>query len=787
MSNEASPLPMTRSNIFQAITKLIVALWVFSAPIIIHILVILAFCFLPQGRDVVSCASESWTQILTSGLSIVFWSYVTWYSSRLMAYARDDIYQSEEMELGDRHKGLIRPLWLLIPRLLGYSCYTIAIVMILRMSRLFEYDDSKVLLIAILACIITSLFLFFAFAKRIENLKWNFSKNYRKHITGCLAAYVIIIVLPALNKRFFEDALLQGIIVTCVCLFTGQVLFLFILSHRQEWMTAMKKHQLENKRNRALTDQNKSNSLNRLKRILLKLNIRILLLVTGKKHRLLDKYAISQEARFLYYYNILALICIVVFILAFSYPGLARAIGSLAIVIIGLSLILGLCNIILIVSIQKKVKIFAFLLVISFVFGFFLEPHKIKLMNLESNQYDQRQTVKEYLTAWIKQHESDFATGKNVPMYFVMSNGGASRSGYWAANVLNELDSITERKFSKHLFCLSGASGGSVGNAAYFAQLFNYNTTKNPNKKEEAQNYLGADFLSFTAAKMLGPDIINMIFSAPFNDRAFGLQRSMQEVKGSKELSNAFASPFSKYVRTKNDQSQLPILFINSTRMQDGKPAVYSTIAMHKDYTERLDMCSEMPTDKDVSLAAAVINGARFPYVSPAGALKDKNGKYQYYVDGGYFDNSGAGITHELLQEVLRLLETDTSFEGKRNQIVMRVIHITNSEWSSLGYGGNLKKATTLKNDIAAPLVTIFGSYSMQTSVNDKRLENFLSRSQKHKDQTYLSIHLLKDGEDGKNFTMNWVISDYIRKKMDERLKEKSFTEAAEVIKSDFK
>jgi len=32
---------------------------------------------------------------------------------------------------------------------------------------------------------------------------------------------------------------------------------------------------------------------------------------------------------------------------------------------------------------------------------------------------------------------------------------------------------MTNGKFDEHLFCLSGASGGSVGNGTYFALLYN--------------------------------------------------------------------------------------------------------------------------------------------------------------------------------------------------------------------------------------------------------------------------------------------------------------------------
>ena len=60
---------------------------------------------------------------------------------------------------------------------------------------------------------------------------------------------------------------------------------------------------------------------------------------------------------------------------------------------------------------------------------------------------------------------------KKFPIFFVMANGGASRSGYWTASVLSKLEDETRGDFSKNLFCLSGASGGSIGNGTFFSLL----------------------------------------------------------------------------------------------------------------------------------------------------------------------------------------------------------------------------------------------------------------------------------------------------------------------------
>ncbi|MFN0031280.1 MAG: hypothetical protein ACKVOR_03875, partial [Flavobacteriales bacterium] len=278
----------------------------------------------------------------------------------------------------------------------------------------------------------------------------------------------------------------------------------------------------------------------------------------------------------------------------------------------------------------------------------------------------------------------------------------------------------------------------------------------------------------------------NFVFSGfHFNDRARGLQQGMQQTDASPALSNAMAQNFSSYITRQGNASPLPILFVNSTRMQDGKPGVFSTIKLHSLKTERIDICAQMNNKQDVTLACAVVNGARFPYLSPAGAMCDTSGHWQYFVDGGYFDNSGAGIVHELLHEVLGLMETP-EYADIKQRVVIRVVHITNSEWGPGIEQGRLHHVNTMKNDLAAPFITLLGSYSMQTSVNDFRLKNYV---QDHEGATdvYLKIPLLKEGESGEAFTMNWVISKHVRDKMDSRLDSAGFSTASQVIKKDFR
>ena len=148
------------------------------------------------------------------------------------------------------------------------------------------------------------------------------------------------------------------------------------------------------------------------------------------------------------------------------------------------------------------------------------------------------------------------------------------------------------------------------------------------------------------------PDYFKYIFHFAWLDRAGALENSLEDITrlDTGLLRPNMKAPFSSFLALKSDtQYQLPILCINVTRMQDGNPGVVSNVKLDSiNFNNRVDVLGLMPDDKDISISTAAIMGARFPYVSPAGRIdqefREGSAKPHYFVDGGYFDNSGAGV-----------------------------------------------------------------------------------------------------------------------------------------------
>ena len=155
---------------------------------------------------------------------------------------------------------------------------------------------------------------------------------------------------------------------------------------------------------------------------------------------------------------------------------------------------------------------------------------------------------------------------------------------------------------------------------------------------------------------------------------------------------------FDQCIIQKNTYDGMPILCINTTRVQDGNPGVVSSIQLDpKLFDRRVDVVNLLRPDTSLRLSTAAILGARFPYMSPAGRIDQPTHKRgsaadrkdstisHFFVDGGYFDNSGAGIVQEMIRAIIKVSDTtrDALLRQRMKKIKIVVLHITNSPQGS--------------------------------------------------------------------------------------------------------
>ncbi|MBK8609963.1 MAG: hypothetical protein IPL84_08445 [Chitinophagaceae bacterium] len=475
------------------------------------------------------------------------------------------------------------------------------------------------------------------------------------------------------------------------------------------------------------------------------------------------KQLFGKEERFYTRVFILVLVSGLFFYLGTVFSiSVSVLIGAVPFILFAFGILLILGNTVTFLSALFRINLHVIALITAFIAGLVYEPHYTQLPDKKVSTHDfkNRQTLSEYFKNWVELRKTalDDSSSKEYPVYFVLADGGASRSGYWSASVMSSLDSQTNGKLASHLFCLSGASGGSVGNAAYFNLLRakqTDSTVKHSDGVKIVQDYLETDFLTFTIARMLGPDVFRYVLPLWFiDDRAEALASVMETGSGDESrLYNTMSTGFSEIITQKNKPYHLPILCVNTTRMQDGIPAVISNINVTDNrFNKRVDLLGLLGEQRDIKMSQAVVLGASFPYLSPAGRINDttKTKESNYFVDGGYFDNSGSGI----VSEMINILQQDTLYKKYAGKLKFYVLHATNSPQGD----AFLNPVNPLINDLAAPVKTLIGAYGTQTIVNDRRLWNQLKIMYPGKDH-YIKLNLY-DPNIKISYPMDWVISN---------------------------
>lgn len=666
------------------------AFWLYGPGVFTVILSYYMLTNLSQGQDVLMIMGESKGSAFFAIVAVCFWALVMWYSARLIGY--------EKLYEDNRWSKIVISIF---PRMLAYNAFVSVEAAILGLPTVCNLTLWWLLGFIILQNVYS--FLLYTIYRYPDKR----SKLRIGSAVGLGLVYVVSILIT-IRKAESDHARLLPIVV--VFLFLLRIIFLWWFVYR-----------------RVLIDKREEGKEYPEEPEYLRL--------FGLRLIRIPAWFLNHEVKTFRIFNAVAFFGLLLFIMQVAYIPFANGCGPLVVVLLSFCLLTGGLHIITAISVRLRFNLFILLFVWAWIKGNFHELYPVQLTTRQpAYNFSQRPTLATYFKSWIA-HRKEKITD-NYPVFVVLADGGASRSGYWVASVLNEWQNLYPQgqALNDHLLCLSGASGGSVGNAAYYAQL---QTNTNG-----AVQFLTNDFLSSCLTRLLGTDPARHIIPLPVTDRADAIAITMQDLSH-KSLKGAFAKNWEEVIDT---TGRLPVLLINTTRVQGGKPAVISTVSL-SDFSERFDVLQSLDsTAHSFTLATASILGARFPYVSPAGAI----GKNQF-VDGGYFDNSGAGVVHEMLFYLDSLGKADATLARIYSKLRFHVVHITNNPLP----GKDPEAISPLANDLAAPLLTVFNTYASQTEVNDARLTNFLREKEGH----YTIINLYDSAS--KDYPMNWVISSY--------------------------
>ncbi len=405
----------------------------------------------------------------------------------------------------------------------------------------------------------------------------------------------------------------------------------------------------------------------------------------------------------------------------------AWSLGPPAVVFLGLGLIIPPVVVAIQFGTAFRIPVTLLLLIWAGVISTWMDNHAVGrrafVPELHSADLSKRTDLDHAYEQWKK---AQGMVGSNrLTMVLVAAEGGASRAGYWTANVLSALHDKTRGSFAKHMFAINSVSGGSVGAVGYVAMLHSGDGVDSTTLRNRLLGFAGEDALSPTLAGMLYTDLLQRFLPVPFlPDRAEGLERAWERAwasncaKEDKQCHALLSGPFLDLGPT-GDGAWRPIPIVQGAGEESGRRILTSRLELKPTELDADDFYEI--TGSDVAVSTAIHNGARFPWVSPAGTLLKDGESQGHILDGGYCDNAGA----ETIRELVRAIENGPA-KAAHDQIHFIVVVIAyreatkNAEPASAAVTGppgneaqalgRTSAAYYFMNEVLAPFVGLFQS-----------------------------------------------------------------------------
>ena len=434
-------------------------------------------------------------------------------------------------------------------------------------------------------------------------------------------------------------------------------------------------------------------------------------------------------------------------------PGL---IGSAALAFLGFALVIPPVSVLIAMTTQQRFPVLTALCLVAFMVSGAVDNHDIRTLEAPAPP---RASLKDAFDRWVAQAPRDPADPTIVPMVFVSAAGGASRAGIWTSATLQHLDR-EKPDFNRSVFAISAVSGGALGAVDYVASITADHGDDPRARAEFGSRYASSDFLAPAIGGFFYTDLAQRFVPlAVFGDRSWSIERGF-EVSWDRECAKAGGLARCKGLMSGRfldlwsgtTQAWRPNLLLVGTVEEDGRRIVTSNLALleqgpgnwsHPVLPNSYDFFDI--SEKAIRTSTAVMNSARFTWISPAGSLRFRGAVVGHVIDGGYFESSGADTSVDLMTAITPLAQDlcDTK------KICVRPIFLTliNDEItdavgdvsydpcqplaSGLSVNGGLAptertrpiaKPRSRANDLIAPLVGLFSTQDSRAEVTLARL-----------------------------------------------------------------
>ncbi|NNK89526.1 MAG: hypothetical protein HKO89_02875 [Saprospiraceae bacterium] len=238
--------------------------------------------------------------------------------------------------------------------------------------------------------------------------------------------------------------------------------------------------------------------------------------------------------------------------------------------------------------------------------------------------------------------------------FILGSYGGGLKANSWNLILLTEIIR-NEKHFLDSTLCMSGVSGGAIG-LANLAAMFRRMKDPTHDSWDSTVAEIGkSNMLSTDVNGIFFRDLVFKMFPLnfiPVKDRAYESMKLYSRFTGDNEY--GLNTSFIDYYRELFDtMDYFPAIIFNTTPTQS-KFGVACSIDGISDFPISIDILDQNAEGESLTFYGAASTTNRFPIASPAARIEGKG----YFVDGGYFENSGLLNAYHFYTEVRDSLDT---------------------------------------------------------------------------------------------------------------------------------
>ncbi|MBL4706043.1 MAG: hypothetical protein JKY54_16070, partial [Flavobacteriales bacterium] len=155
--------------------------------------------------------------------------------------------------------------------------------------------------------------------------------------------------------------------------------------------------------------------------------------------KFLSIYIHKDDQKSVNFLRIWFLLGFTIYLISILSLDVSRSAGGIAIAMFSFAVLTGIFNFISTLSKKYGVSFILLLLIWAIVAGSIRDPYVVQMSDNANKPFSNRMNIDEYFEHWIVQHKTSIIGSGCYPIYFVMSNGGASRSSYWVASALGDI------------------------------------------------------------------------------------------------------------------------------------------------------------------------------------------------------------------------------------------------------------------------------------------------------------------------------------------------------------